>query len=112
MMLEFRLYLAQRISAMIMAPLVFVHLGMIVYAVQGGLSAEEILGRTQGSVFWLLFYGLFVAAASLHGAIGLRVIACETLRLRGMVLSILTWASFAVFFVMGAWAVMAVTVIR
>ncbi len=112
MMLGVRLYLAQRISAMIMAPLVFVHLGMIVYAIQGGLSAEEILGRTRGSVFWLLFYGLFVAAASLHGAIGLRVIVCETLRLRGMVLSILTWASFAVFFVMGAWAVMAVTVIR
>ncbi len=111
MMLDVRLYLAQRISAMIMAPLVFIHLGMMVYAIQGGLSAAEILGRTQGSVFWMLFYGLFVAAASLHAAIGLRVIVHETLRLRGMALRALTWGLFAVFFVMGARAVMAVTMI-
>ena len=65
--MDVRLYLAQRISAMIMAPLVFVHLGMMIYAIQGGLSAGEILGRTQGSVFWGLFYGLFVVAASCGG---------------------------------------------
>ncbi|MCY3983709.1 MAG: succinate dehydrogenase [Roseovarius sp.] len=105
------LYLAQRICAMIMAPLVFIHLGVIIYAIQGGLSAEEILGRTRGSVFWMLFYGLFVAAASLHAAIGLRVIAQETLRLRGMIAGILAWGVFAVFFFMGARAVTAVTMI-
>ena len=110
-MSDVRLYLAQRISAMIMAPLVFIHLGMMIYAIQGGLSADEILVRTQGSVFWLLFYGLFVAAASLHAAIGLRVIAHETLRLRGMALGVLTWGIFGLFFYMGVRAVTAVTMI-
>lgn len=96
---------------MIMAPLVFIHLGMMIYAIQGGLSAEEILGRTHGSLFWALFYGIFVVTASLHAAIGLRVIAHETLRMRGMALSALTWGSFVVFFYLGARAVTAVTMI-
>ena len=110
-MLDLRLYLAQRISAMIMAPLVFIHLGMMIYAIQGGLSAEEILGRTQGSVLWMLFYGLFVAAASLHAAIGLRVIAHETLRLGESTLSVLTWSVFGFLLLMGVRAVAAVTMI-
>ena len=50
-MIGVRLYLLQRLSAMIMVPLVFGHLGMIIYAVQGGLSTAEILSRTQGNVF-------------------------------------------------------------
>ncbi len=85
-MLGFRLYLAQRLSAMLLAPLVLVHLGVMVYAVQGGLSAAEILGRTQGSVWWGLVYGLFVVAVSIHAAIGLRVIAYEWLGLGGRLL--------------------------
>ncbi len=96
---------------MIMAPLVFMHLGVMIYAIQGGLSSDEILGRTQGSVFWMLFYGIFVAAASLHAAIGLRVIVHETLRLRGIALGALTWGGFGIFFYMGARAVTAVTMI-
>jgi succinate dehydrogenase hydrophobic anchor subunit len=40
-MLEIRLYLAQRISAAIMAPLVLLHLGLMIYAIQGGLDASE-----------------------------------------------------------------------
>ena len=47
-MLELRLYMAQRITALIMAPLVIGHIAVMIYAVQGGLSAGEILGRTQG----------------------------------------------------------------
>lgn len=111
MMLDLRLYMAQRLSAMVMAPLVLVHLGMMIYAIRGGLSAAEILGRTQGSIFWLVFYGLFVLAASLHAAIGLRVITHETLGLRGAGLGVLTWGVFAVFVIMGGRAVIAVTVI-
>ena len=49
-MLELRLYMAQRITALIMAPLVIGHIAVMIYAVQGGLSAGEILGRTQGSL--------------------------------------------------------------
>lgn len=71
------LFLAQRLSALMLAPLVLVHLGLVIYAVRGGLSAEEILGRTQGSTGWTAFYGLFVIAASVHAPIGLRNVLVE-----------------------------------
>lgn len=82
-MSEFHLYMAQRLSALVMAPFVLVHIGVMIYAIQGGLSAAEILGRTQGSVFWALFYGMFVVAVSIHAAIGLRAILGEWAGLRG-----------------------------
>lgn len=75
--LELRLFLAQRLTALLLAPLVLVHLGLILYAIRGGLTAGEILGRTQGSLGWAVFYGVFVLAAAVHGAIGLRNIAVE-----------------------------------
>ena len=70
--METRLFALQRVSAMLLAPLVIVHLGLILYAVRGGLTAGEILGRTQGSVGWSFFYGLFVLAGSVHAPIGVR----------------------------------------
>lgn len=109
-MLDLKLYMAQRISAMVMAPLALGHIAVMIYAVQGGLSAAEILSRTQGSVSWFLFYGVFVAAVSVHAAIGVRVIAHEWFRLRGVWLSILTWTLCLVLLVMGARAVAAVTI--
>lgn len=109
-MLDVRLYLAQRLSALVMVPLVFVHLGVMIYAIQGGISAGEILGRTQGSVPWMLFYGLFVLTASLHGAIGLRVIVHETLKIRGALLDAITWGFFIGLVWLGMRAVWAVTV--
>lgn len=81
-MLGVRLYLMQRLTALMMAPLVLGHLALMIYAIQGGLSVDEIFGRTQGSWFWAGYYGLFVLAASVHGAIGLRVILVEWAGLR------------------------------
>ncbi len=85
-MLGVRLYIAQRLSAMVMAPLVIGHIAAMIYAVQGGLDAAEILSRTQGSVLWGLFYGIFVVAVSIHAAIGLRVVVHEHLKLAGRAL--------------------------
>ena len=85
------LYMAQRISAMIMAPLVMVHLVVMIYAIQGGLDAAEILSRTRGSMGWAAFYGLFVAAVSVHAAIGVRTICREWLQLKGAALNGLSW---------------------
>lgn len=82
-MTELRLYLLQRITALIMAPLVVGHIAVMIIAIQGGLTTAEILSRTQGSWFWFLFYGLFVVAVSIHAAIGLRTIAAEWCGLRG-----------------------------
>ncbi len=107
-MLDVRLYLAQRITALIMVPLVLGHLAMIIVAVQGGLDASEILSRTQGSLAWGAFYGLFVIAVSIHAAIGLRVVAHEHLKLEGTVLSAVTVIAGLTFLVMGGRAVVAV----
>jgi fumarate reductase subunit C len=67
----------------VLALCVAVHLATIVYAVQGGLSAGEILARTRGSAGWLAFYAVFVLAAALHAPIGLRAICIEWLHWRG-----------------------------
>jgi len=80
---EATLWIAQRATAAILALCVVVHLATIIYAVRGGLSAAEILSRTRSSVIWAAFYGVFVLAAAIHGAIGLRTIAAEWLGLRG-----------------------------
>lgn len=107
-MLELRLYLAQRISAAIMAPLVLLHLGLIIYAIQGGLDAAEILARTRGSLFWGSIYGLFVVAVSVHAAIGLRNIMREWSGLRGFPLAGLGWLFFTILLFAGMRAVVAV----
>ena len=101
-MLDIRLYMAQRLSALIMVPLVIGHIAVMIYAVQGGLTVNEILGRTQGSFAWFLFYGSFVVAVSVHGAIGLRVITFEWLGLKGHPLTILSWMVFAGLLGLGA----------
>lgn len=75
--MEMRLFVLQRLSAMVMVPFIFVHIGMIVYAVRGGLSAEEILTRTQGNWLWIAFYALFVISASIHAPIGIRKVLKE-----------------------------------
>lgn len=73
------LWMAQRASAAVLALCVAVHLATIIHAVQGGLSAAEILGRTRGSAGWLAFYAVFVAAVAVHAPIGLRAVLREWL---------------------------------
>ena len=106
-MLELRLYLAQRISAMLLAPLVLLHLGTMIYAIQGGLDAEEILARTRGSLFWGGAYGLFVVAVAVHAAVGLRNVAREWFGFGGAAPGVLAWAAFALLLGLGLRAVAA-----
>jgi fumarate reductase subunit C len=108
-MLGLRLYLAQRLSAMVMIPLTLGHIAVMIYAVQDGLSAAEILGRTKGSLVWFVFYGLFVVAVAMHASIGLRVIVHETLGLKGRGLEIFMWLTGALLLVTGLRALFAVT---
>jgi fumarate reductase subunit C len=72
-----RLYILQRATAVLMVPLIVLHIAVIFYATRKGLSAADILSRTRGSIGWGLAYGLFVLAASVHAAIGLRAVAVE-----------------------------------
>lgn len=107
--MEARLFLLQRLTAMILAPLVVVHLIVILIAVRGGLSAAEIQARTEGSVVWAVFYGLFVICAAVHAPIGLRNVLREWTALGGRALDA-AMAGFAlVLALLGLRAVMAVT---
>ncbi len=74
---------AQRASAALLALCVTVHLATLIYAVQGGLSAAEILARTRGNLAWLAFYTVFVLAVCVHAPIGLRAVLGEWLGWRG-----------------------------
>lgn len=107
-MLDARLFLLQRATAALMAPLVLIHLALIVYAVRGGLDAAEILARTRGSWVWGGFYGLFVIAAAIHAAIGLRVVAFETLGGSRRTLNIVAIAIAVLLALLGLRAVFAV----
>ncbi len=77
------LWLAQRASAAVLGVCVVVHLATIIYAVQGGLTASEILDRTRGNAGWLAFYMVFVLAVTVHAPIGLRSVCIEWLGWRG-----------------------------
>lgn len=107
--MERRLFLLQRLTAVLLAPLVLVHLGVVVAAVRGGLSAAEILGRTQGSVGWALFYGLFVLAAAVHAPIGLRTVLIEWTPLGDRIAGRLALAFGLLLLVLGLRAIWAVT---
>jgi fumarate reductase subunit C len=102
------LFMAQRLSAIVMAPLVIGHIVLMIIAVRNGLTAGEILGRTRGSAVWAMYYGVFVIAVSVHAAIGLRNIASETFRWRGASLELATFAAGALLLALGGRAVYAV----
>ena len=106
-MLNKGLFIAQRLTAIIMAPLVIGHLIGIIYAIQGGLDAAEILSRTHGSVLFGIFYQLFVLAVSIHAAIGIRVILYEWANLRGRWLELVTWLTGLMLLFTGSFAVFA-----
>jgi fumarate reductase subunit C len=78
--LQAKLWYYQRISAMVLALCVAIHLIIIYIAVQGGLTANEILGRTRGNWGFALFYEIFVLACFVHAPIGLANILQENIQ--------------------------------
>ncbi len=106
--MERRLFVLQRLTAVLLAPLVLVHLGLVLVAIRGGLTADEILGRTQGSLGWGLFYGLFVVAAAVHAPIGLRNVLREWTPLPRPAVEALSAGFAALLLVLGLRAVWAV----
>jgi fumarate reductase subunit C len=107
-----RLYILQRATAALMVPLILVHLIVIFYATRKGLSAADILGRTRGSLAWGAFYAVFVVAASVHGAIGVRAVLREwgprALSYNARLLDFAMWAFGALLVALGLRAVAAV----
>jgi len=90
-----RLFLAQRATAFVLALAVAIHLGTILYTSRGGLTAADILARTHGNLWFLLFYGAFVIAVAIHAPIGLRNVLREWTPWRGRSLD-LTLALFSI----------------
>ena len=71
------LFIAQRVSAAVLAFFVTVHLATILYAVRGGLTAGEVLARTRDNHWFFAFYVLFVLAVAVHAPVGLRNVIRE-----------------------------------
>lgn len=105
--LQAKLWYAQRISAMVLGLCVTIHLIIIFYAIRGGLSAEEILGRTQGNIAFAIFYEIFVLACFVHAPIGLANILEETF-CKGFISKALSWILAALIIVLGTTAVIGV----
>ena len=101
-----RLWLAQRISAMVLAVAVAIHLTGIIVAIQGGLSAAEIIGRVGGSFTLAAFYGVFVLACAVHAPIGLRTVLAEMTDLKPVSVNGIAGAFAAVILLMGMQAVL------
>lgn len=82
------LFVAQRVTAMLLALAVTVHLVTILYAVRTGVTAGQILERTRDNVWFLAFYLLFVGAIAIHAPIGLRNVIREWTSWRGWTLDV------------------------
>ena len=106
--MTFRLYLLQRLTAVLMVPLIIAHLVTIIYAAHHGLSAAEILGRTRGSLGWATFYGSFVLLAAVHASLGVRSVAADWTPLRSAALDALMWLFCLALVLLGARGVYAV----
>ena len=102
------LFVAQRVTAAILALAVAVHLATILYAVRGGLTAGEILARTHGNFAFATFYAVFVVAVAIHAPIGLRNVLREWTPWRGVALDAVLAVFANVLLVLGLRAVMAV----
>jgi fumarate reductase subunit C len=101
------LFLAQRASATVLAFAVTIHLATIIYAVRGGLTAAEVLGRTRHNGWFLALYVVFVLAVAIHAPIGLRNIAREWTAWRGRSLDIVLAAFALLLLLLGLTAVLA-----
>ena len=106
-LLQARLWYAQRISAMVLGLCVAIHLFIMFYAIRGGLTAAEILGRTQGNWLFAIFYEVFVLACFVHAPIGLANILRENFpRFSGLI--VLPWVLAVLILVLGTSAVIGV----
>ena len=103
--IEIKLWLIHRLSAMALGVFVVVHLGGMIIAIQGGVSAHEILGRTSGNYALGIFYSLFTIAAATHGSIGIRTVMREVVGWQGTSANFVVVAFFLFLSAMGVSAV-------
>jgi len=100
-----RLWYWQRMSAIVLALCVIVHLAVIMVAVRGGLTAGQVLQRTRGNWAFAAFYAVFVLACTVHVPVGLLTIAEEWLGWRSRTAVVAAWLFAALLAVAGLRAV-------
>ena len=92
--LEFKLWLAHRLTGMLLGVFVVIHLVGMIIAIQGGLSSAEILSRTQNNYILGIYYCLFTIAAAMHSSIGLRTVTREVFGWKGRITSSVLFCLF------------------
>jgi fumarate reductase subunit C len=102
------LFLAQRLSAAVLALAVTVHLATIIHAERTGMMAADVFSRTRGNVAFLILYALFVLAVAVHAPIGLRNVLREWTPWRGRGLDIALAAFALLLLALGLRAALAV----
>ena len=106
--LSARLFLAQRVSAVVLAVAVAVHLVGILVAVRTELTAADVLARTRGNGLFLAYYSVFVIAAAVHAPIGLRNVVREWSPWRGRSLDLAMAGLAGIILLLGLRAAIAV----
>ncbi len=104
------LFIAQRLSAAVLAFAVAVHLATIIYAARAGMTAADVLARTHGNKAFLIVYLVFVVAVAVHAPIGLRNVLREWTAWRGHSLNVALAAFALLLLALGLRAAVAVFV--
>ena len=107
-MLDIRLYMAQRLSALIMVPLVIGYCGHDLCS-SGRVDGCRNSGAYTRLCCMVFILRKFCVAASVHGAIGVRVISFEWLGIKAYTLTLFSWSVFMALLVLGGKAVYSVT---
>jgi len=94
-----------RMTSMLLAVCVLVHLATIIYAVRRGLTAADILGRTHGSLPFAAFYAVFVLSCAIHVPIGLATVVEEWAGAGPRVARLVSWTAALLITVLGLRAV-------
>ena len=102
--LQAKLWYIQRISAMVLGLCVAIHLVGIFYAIRGGLTAQEILDRTQNNLLFAIFYEVFVLACVAHAPIGMANILQENFP-KMRIAKLVSWILACLILVLGTTAV-------
>jgi fumarate reductase subunit C len=104
------LFMAQRLSAAVLAFAVAVHLATIIYAARAGMTAADVLARTHANKAFLILYLVFVVAVAVHAPIGLRNVLREWTAWRGRSLDVALAAFALLLLALGLRAAVAVFV--
>lgn len=100
-----KIWLLQRLSAVILAICSITHLIIIINAVKGGLTAAEIIDRVGASTEWFIFYSTFIIAASIHAPIGIRTVLRESTNASNIKITVIIYSFGLLLVGLGMWSI-------